>query len=197
MAATDVRLPPELEGKLIMFGIEHSYFCGKTRAYLRYKQAGGALQFEEIVGTSELRRGLLMASTKSPALPQVRLLDGRIVQDTSDIYDVLEGIYPDPPAAPTAAAGPRQRLAAYLIEFMADEWFNSWAFHARWHVLAHEGRGPGLGCFGGVGVALLGTTSRAHERAVDTRWDLATSQVHEPREPRRRCGRPDLAPAGT
>ena len=40
---------------------EHSYFSGKTRAYLRHKQRMGALGpgFEDVLATPELLAGLL------------------------------------------------------------------------------------------------------------------------------------------
>ena len=118
-------LPPELEGQVLLFGIEHSYFCAKGRSYFRWKAASSDLSYTEISVTPALRESLLEASTGSPALPQVRLLDGRMVQDTSEIIDVLEALHPSSSAIPE---GPRQRLVAYLVEFLADEWMNAYAF---------------------------------------------------------------------
>ena len=123
--STTVALPPELEGQVLLFGIEHSYFCAKGRSYFRWKAASSDLSYTEISVTPALRESLLEASTGSPALPQVRLLDGRMVQDTSEIIDVLEALHPSSSAVPE---GPRQRLVAYLVEFLADEWMNAYAF---------------------------------------------------------------------
>ncbi len=114
-----------------LFSWEHSYFSGKVRAFLRYKAAGGALRFEDVLATPELIQGLLIPATGTNVVPQLQCPDGRFVQDSSEILDFCERAHPAPRVIPAATA-PRQRLASHLIELLADEWMVVYAFWARW-----------------------------------------------------------------
>ncbi len=126
-----------------LFSWEHSYFSGKARAYLRWKQHRGALGpgFEDVLATPELALGLLIPKSGTPAVPQLEAPDGTWVQDTSEIIDFVEAAHPEPPVVPDAASSPRQRLAAYLIELLADEWILVPAFWQRWY-FSEDGREP-------------------------------------------------------
>jgi glutathione S-transferase len=117
-----------------LFSWEHSYFSGKARAFLRYKQFRGGLGpgFEDVLATSELIQGLLIPRSGSNAVPQLETPDGRWVQDTCEIIDVVEAAHPEPAISPPANSAPRQRLAGYLIELLADEWMVVPAFWERW-----------------------------------------------------------------
>ena len=97
-----------------LFSWEHSYFSGKARAYLRWKQHHGALGpgFEDVLATPELALGLLIPKSGTPAVPQLEAPDGTWVQDTSEIIDFVEAAHPEPPVVPDAATSPRQCLAA-------------------------------------------------------------------------------------
>ena len=126
-----------------LFSWEHSYFSGKARAYLRWKHHHGALGpgFEDVLATPELALGLLIPRSGTPAVPQLEAPDGTWVQDTSEIIDFVEAAHPDPPVAPDPATSPRQCLAAYLIELLADEWVLVPAFWQRWYY-SEDGREP-------------------------------------------------------
>jgi len=126
-----------------LFSWEHSYFSGKARAYLRWKQHHGALGpgFEDVLATPELARGLLIPKSGTPAVPQLEAPDGTWVQDTSEIIDFVEAAHSEPPVVPDAATSPRQCLAAYLIELLADEWVLVPAFWQRWYY-SEDGREP-------------------------------------------------------
>ncbi len=130
-AALEVR-----EGEVYrLFSWEHSYFSGKARAYLRYKERMGDLGpgFEDILATPELMLGLLTPATGSGAVPQMLAPDGTWVQDTSEIIDYFERIYTVVPVIPSATDTPRQAIASYLIELLADEWLVVPGFWERWH----------------------------------------------------------------
>jgi glutathione S-transferase len=139
----------ELHGMIVHFSCEHSYFCGKTRSYLRYKQQAksseslradldgctATLQFQDVLvtGGPAGMRAELERLTGSPAIPQVRLEDGKTyVQDTAAIVDAVDALHPLPAINPSPSAGPRQLLASYLLELFADEWMIVWCFHTRW-----------------------------------------------------------------
>jgi glutathione S-transferase len=118
-----------------LFSWEHSYFSGKARAYLRYKERMGDLGpgFEDILATPELLMGLLVPATGSQAVPQVLAPDGTWLQDTSEILDYFERRYTKVSVIPSATDAPRQALASYLIELLADEWLVVPGFWERWH----------------------------------------------------------------
>lgn len=113
-----------------LFGWSFSYFTGKVRAYLRHKAHAGALGFEEVLATPQVRREYLLPATGTETMPQLGLPDGRLIEDSSHIIDVLEGLHPAPAVIP---ATPRQRVACLLIELLADEWMLPYAFWERWH----------------------------------------------------------------
>lgn len=119
-----------------LFSWELSYFSGKARAHLRYKERMGDLGpgFEDVLATPELVMGLLQPATGSGAVPQLLLPDGRTwVQDSSEIIDVIEREHRKQPVVPDPAERPRQALASYLVELLADEWMVVPAFWERWH----------------------------------------------------------------
>jgi glutathione S-transferase len=118
-----------------LFSWELSYFSGKARAYLRYKQRMGDLGdgFEDVLATPDLVAGLLTPATGSGAVPQMRTADGVWVQDSSDIIDFIEARHDKVPAIPRVTDAPRQTLASYLVELLADEWMVVPGFWERWH----------------------------------------------------------------
>ena len=118
-----------------LFGWELSYFSGKARAYLRYKERMGDLGegFEDVLATPELVTGLLAPATGSGAVPQMQTGDGSWVQDSSDIIDFIELHHDKVPVIPSPAAAPCQALASYLVELLADEWMVVPGFWERWH----------------------------------------------------------------
>jgi len=126
-----------------LYSWEHSYFSGKVRAYLRYKQRSGALEpgYEDILATPSLIAGLLTPRSGSGAVPQLEMPDGRWIQDSSEILDACEAEHPEAAIVPDATTRPRQRLAAYLIELLADEWIVVPAFWQRWF-FSEDGRAP-------------------------------------------------------
>jgi glutathione S-transferase len=126
-----------------LFSWEHSYFSGKARAYLRYKHRSGALGdgYEDVLATPELVRGLLTPRSGSGAVPQLQAPDGTWVQDSSDIIDFCEAAHSTVPVVPDPESAPRQCLAAYLIELLADEWMLVPGFWERWY-WSEDGRSP-------------------------------------------------------
>lgn len=126
-----------------LFSWENSYFSGKVRAYLRYKERSGALGpgYEDILATPELIADLLTPQSGSGAVPQLQAPDGTWIQDSSDILDYCEAAHPGAAIVPDAETRPRQRLVAYLLELLADEWIVVPAFWQRWF-FSEDGRSP-------------------------------------------------------
>lgn len=118
-----------------IFSAEHSIFSAKLRAYLRFKHDQGDLGagFEDILATPDLMTNLLAVRSGSPSLPQMEAPDGTWLQDTSEIIDYVEATHSAMPVIPDGAARPKQRLASYLLELLADEWLLVPACWERWH----------------------------------------------------------------
>lgn len=109
----------------VLHGWHLSYYSGKTRAYLRYKN----IPFDDhaVDAITLMRR--IPARTGATVMPVVVTPDGEWLQDTTHIVDVLEQKFPDAPVLP---ATPRQRFVAELLEMWADEWWIPTAMHYRW-----------------------------------------------------------------
>jgi len=98
--------------KLRLFDWSASPYCLKVRAILEYK--GLAYAREPVLGGSFaelLRRGTVR---KVPALD----VDGRLVEDSTEIAHELERLAPEPSIVPT---DPRQRALCHALEDWADE----------------------------------------------------------------------------
>lgn len=108
-----------------LYGAEPSYFTGKVRAYLRYKR----IPFSEVLPTREVYRSVILPRVGWPVIPVVVTPEDETWQDSSEIIDNFEARFPEAPVYPE---GPRQRLAALLIEVYADEWLKLPAMHYRW-----------------------------------------------------------------
>jgi len=113
-------------GKHQLLGAEVSYYTGKVRAYLRYKD----IPFEEVLASREVYKNVIVPRTGVSYIPVLISDDDVAVQDTTDIIDFLEARYPDPSIYPQT---PVQRLVALLFEVYADEWLVIPAMHYRWN----------------------------------------------------------------
>jgi glutathione S-transferase len=109
-----------------LYGGEISYYTGKARAYLRYK----GIPFEEVVADRAVYKEIILPRVGWPVIPVVVTPDDVTLQDTSDIIDALEVRFPQPSVYPD---GPRQTLAALLLELYGDEWLKLPAMHYRWN----------------------------------------------------------------
>ena len=109
-----------------LLGGEVSYFTGKARAYLRYKD----IPYDEILATREVYRSIILPRVGWPVIPVVITPEDETLQDTTDIIDALEERFP---AYPVYPATPKQRLAALLLEVYGDEWLVLPAMHYRWN----------------------------------------------------------------
>lgn len=102
-----------------------SYFSGKSRAYLRYKDIP---HVEKVIDyyTFAIRA---KKRTQAAVMPVIVTPEGEWLQDTSHIIDRLEQRFPESPVVP---ATPVQRMAAYLLELWGDEWWLPVAMWTRW-----------------------------------------------------------------
>lgn len=109
----------------ILHGWHLSYFSGKSRAYLRYKN----IPFIDHPVDAWNLLWRIPRKTGAAVMPVVVTPEGEWLQDTKDITEALEKRFPQHAVVP---ATPRQRIAAMLIEAWADEWWIPPAMHYRW-----------------------------------------------------------------
>jgi len=110
----------------LLYGTHFSYYTGKARAYLRYKQ----IPHQEIFSSMRQYRKVIIPKTGVRFIPVVITPEGEALQDTSVIIDTLEQKWPERSILPKT---PVQRLVAYLLEVYFDEWFLFPAMHYRWN----------------------------------------------------------------
>jgi len=116
-----------------LYGAEFSLYSGKARSYLRKK----GIPFEEITSTLSVYKNFIIPRTGVSYIPVVQTPEDEVFQDTTTIIDELENRFPDHPVYPQ---GPKQRLAALLLEIYTDEWLVIPAMHYRWNYPATNGR---------------------------------------------------------
>ncbi|MCP3098657.1 glutathione S-transferase [Myxococcus sp. K15C18031901] len=109
-----------------LYGAEISYFTGKVRAYLRWKN----LPFEEVLADAKVFKEVILPRVGFPVIPVVVTPEDDCLQDSTEIIDALEARHGGPSVYPST---PRQRLAALLLETYGDEWLVIPAMHYRWH----------------------------------------------------------------
>ncbi len=109
----------------IHYAWQLSYFSGKTRSYLRYKN----IPFIEKPIDFYTFSVRAKKHTNAAVMPIVVTPEGEWLQDTSHIIDRLEQRFTEAPVVP---ATPVQRMASYLIEAWADEWWLVVAMYTRW-----------------------------------------------------------------
>ena len=104
---------PDQQPRLIVHGLDLSYFTGKLEAYLRAK--GIAYERREMTTASFRACG---RATGVLQMPQVELPDGTWLTDTTLTIRHLEAAHPDPSLLPPE---PVARFIALLIEDFGDE----------------------------------------------------------------------------
>lgn len=109
-----------------LYGAQISYYTGKVRAYLRWKN----IPYEEISADVNVYRQIILPRVGHPVIPVLLTPEDDTLQDTSCIIDELEKRHPGPSVYPDT---PRQKLAAMLLELYGDEWLLIPAMHYRWH----------------------------------------------------------------
>ncbi|GAB1261133.1 glutathione S-transferase [Aurantivibrio plasticivorans] len=109
-----------------LLGSPVSYYTGKARAYLNYKQ----IPYEEILTSTDVFKNRLVPRVGFPIIPVVITKDDTTLQDTTEIIDYFEEKYPQPSIYPST---PLQKLVALLLEVYGDEWLVIPAMHYRWN----------------------------------------------------------------
>lgn len=102
-----------------------SLYSGKARGYLRWKN----VPFKEVLATREVYGREILPRVGWPVMPVMIAPDDTTVQDTTDIIDYVEAREGGPSIYPE---GPKQKLAALILELFGDEWLLIAAMYYRW-----------------------------------------------------------------
>lgn len=124
-----------------LIGAPVSLYTGKVRSYLQFK----GIAFQEQLATPQVFKELIIPRTGVRYIPVLQTPDDQVIQDSTEIIDHLEGLFPHPSIYP---AGPRQHLMALLLETYGDEWLVNPAMLYRWNI--EENRQFAIGEFGSV-----------------------------------------------
>lgn len=118
---------------IILYGAPHSFYTGKTRAYLR-KQGIGYV--ERATADPRFRTEVVPIIGRG-IIPVIVLPDATVVQDTVDILDHFERTGVPVSAYPTGA---RQRVLAHVAELYAVVVLTRHAMHYRWSYAGEQER---------------------------------------------------------
>jgi len=112
-------------GSYFLYSMQLSWYSAKVRPYLRFRR----LPFDERTPTLREYRGEIRRRVGHAVVPVVITPEGEWLQDSSIIIERLDERFPGDPVVP---ATPRQRIASYLLELWADEFWLPAGVHARW-----------------------------------------------------------------
>lgn len=104
----------------IFMGVDRSHFSAKLRPALRYKQ----IHYVEYPPDQQR----IAQRTGVGFIPVLFSPEDEVLQDTTDIIDVLEARFPEPALIPPGADG----LLCRLFELYADEFFPTVSMRTRW-----------------------------------------------------------------
>jgi len=110
-----------------LYGSYASYYTAKVRAYLRKK----GIPFVERLPSDPMFRNKVRPASGSHRIPQLLTSAGDVIQDSVEIVDYLEQLFPELPAFPQT---PRQSVFVHLMELMGSEglvrlaWLHRWLF---------------------------------------------------------------------
>jgi glutathione S-transferase len=122
---SDVTREVKMDGIYTLYGAQISNYSAKVRSYLVYKN----IPFQEVVASDYVYDKLLVPTVGFRMMPVIRTPDGILLQDSTEIIDFLEKRFADRPVYPT---GPRQYLAALMLEAYAHDWVRIPAMYYRW-----------------------------------------------------------------
>lgn len=108
-----------------LWGTPHSLYTGKIRSYLIKK----GVPFRERIPADPEFQARIVPAVGLFVVPVLETPDGRIIQDSADIIDHLEGRFSERPMLPPT---PVQRAVALLIDGFGTEGMLAPAMHYRW-----------------------------------------------------------------
>lgn len=118
-------------GEYVMWGTPHSLYAGKARSYLIKK----GVPYREVIASDPEFLGQIIPQVGHMVVPVVRTPDGEIVQDTTDIIDLIEARTPTPDFTPP---GPIQQVIAAVLDAFGSNYLLPLAMHYRWSYRAQQ-----------------------------------------------------------
>lgn len=117
--------------KCTLWGTPHSLYTGKVRSYLIKKR----VPFRELCPPHPRFRTHVRPTVRLKVAPVIETVDGRVLQDTTDMIEYFEAALPDSPLIPQA---PVQRAVAWLIGAFGSEGLLPVAMSYRWSYRAEQ-----------------------------------------------------------
>lgn len=119
---------------LTLFAWPSSPYSAKVRAYLNYRN----IPYQELTPSAVTLQRVIKRQVGKIIMPVVRTSDGRYLQDSAAIISELEALYPAKSTSEQTNVlallklQGAAKIAASLLELMADEWLILSALHYRW-----------------------------------------------------------------
>ena len=114
-----------------LWGTPHSLYTGKIRSYLLKK----GIPFRELCPTHPRFRADIRPAVRLKVAPIIETPEGRILQDTTDMIEHFESLFPRPLMIPET---PVQRAIAWLIGAFGSEGLLPAAMSYRWTYRAEQ-----------------------------------------------------------
>jgi glutathione S-transferase len=108
-----------------LHGWHLSYFSGKTRGYLNFKDV--SFNDKNVNAFDLMIR--IPKKTGAKVMPAIQTRQGEWLQDTTMIVEELERRHPESTVVPST---PKQLMASLLLEAWLDEWWIPIGMHYRW-----------------------------------------------------------------
>lgn len=118
-------------GTYTLWGSPHSLYTGKIRSYLIKK----GVPFRELTPNDLRFRSVVVPAVRHMVLPVLETVDGRMLQDTTDMIDFLEARHAEPVMVPRT---PVQRVVTWLVGAFGSEAMLPVAMHYRWSYRAEQ-----------------------------------------------------------
>ena len=122
---------PQTTDVYTLWGVAHSYYTGKIRSYLIKK----GIAFRELYPPHPRFQTHVAPSVGLMVVPILETPDGRLIQDTSEMIDHFEALFPQPLMIPQA---PVQRAVAWLLGAFGSEGLLAPGMHYRWSYRAQQ-----------------------------------------------------------
>ncbi len=114
--------------KPILWGAPGSLYSGKTRSYLVKK----GIDFQEVFPSHPRFQAEILPLIEYFVVPVVELMDGTLIQDSTDTIVHFEQEVREPALIPET---PVQKAVAWLMGFFGSEMLLTAAMHYRWNYL--------------------------------------------------------------
>lgn len=116
---------------LTLWGTPHSLYTGKVRSYLIKK----GLPFRELLPAHPEFQQRVLPSVGHMVVPVLELANWELIQDSTEIIEILETRFPGNPMVP---ATPVQACVAHLLAAFGSEGMLAPAMHYRWSYRAEQ-----------------------------------------------------------